>query len=95
MRVSLGDDVVVQLPENATTGYRWDVDRIEGGLEVTSSDYRTGDRPVLPGAGGTRVLRVHPTAIGEGRLELLLKRPWGQDVADRYGLRVHVSSQGR
>ena len=89
VRVGLGDEVVVRLPENATTGYRWHVDGLEGGLEVTARDY-TPPGQLLPGAGGTRELRLRPARTGEGRLELVLRQPWGDDVAERYALRVTV-----
>ncbi|NUP76535.1 MAG: protease inhibitor I42 family protein, partial [Nonomuraea sp.] len=45
---------------------------------------------LLPGAGGTRELRLRPTQAGECRLELALRQPWGDDVAERYALRVTV-----
>ncbi|KKD08702.1 protease inhibitor I42 family protein [Streptomyces sp. WM6386] len=89
VRVGLGDDVVLRLPENATTGYRWHVERLDGGLEVVAGDY-VPPGPLLPGAGGTRELRLRPSKAGQGLLELALKQPWGEDVAERYTLRVTV-----
>jgi predicted secreted protein len=89
VRVGLGDDVVLRLPENATTGYRWHVESLQGGLEVAASDYAPPGGP-LPGAGGTRELRLRPTEAGQGRLELVLRQPWGEDVAERHALRVTV-----
>ena len=89
VRVGLGDDIVVRLPENATTGYRWHVDGVEGGLQVTAEEYAPPGR-LLPGAGGMRELRLRPTEAGRGRLELVLRQPWGDDVAERYVLRVTV-----
>jgi predicted secreted protein len=91
--VSLGDEVVVQLPENATTGYLWSVQRVDGGLEVTGNEYESPGQP-LPGAGGKRVVRVRPTAAGEGLVQLVLKRPWEDDVQDRFSVRVSVSGPG-
>ncbi|MGD6741646.1 protease inhibitor I42 family protein [Streptomyces sp. BH106] len=87
--VRLGDVVVVRLPENGTTGYQWQVQDVEGGLEVTGSDFLPPGE-VVPGGGGTRVLRVRPTKAGDGRLALHLKQPWGDDVAEQYALRVTV-----
>ncbi|MCX4766911.1 protease inhibitor I42 family protein [Streptomyces sp. NBC_01275] len=87
VQVSLGDEVVVDLPENAGTGYLWSVRRVEGGLEVTGSAYEPPGRP-LPGAGGRRVVRVRPTEVGEGLVHLVLKRPWEDEVRDRLSLRV-------
>jgi predicted secreted protein len=79
--------MVVTLPENGTTGYRWPVRRVEGDLEVADST-AVPPRETVPGAGGTRVLGARPTEAGDGRPELHLKRPWGDDVAERYTLRV-------
>ncbi|GAA2295129.1 hypothetical protein GCM10010234_41180 [Streptomyces hawaiiensis] len=90
VRVSLGDEVVVELPENATTGYLWSVQHIDGGLEVTSDEYRAPGQ-VLPGAGGQRVVRVRPTAAGEGLVRLVLKRPWESAVQDQHSVRISVS----
>jgi predicted secreted protein len=89
VRVALGDDLVVRLPENATTGYRWHVEGLHGALRVETDAYAPPGR-LLPGAGGTRELRLRPTQAGEGRLELALRQPWGDDVAERYALRVTV-----
>ncbi|MEU6553778.1 protease inhibitor I42 family protein [Streptomyces sp. NPDC046915] len=89
VRAGPGDDIVVRLPENATTGYRWHVESLDGGLEVVADDYAPPGE-ILPGAGGTRVLRLRPAEAGEARLELVLQQPWGDDVADRYALRVTV-----
>jgi predicted secreted protein len=93
VRVSLGDELVVRLPENATTGYGWSVHRVEGCLEVTGDEYEVAGQ-LLPGSGGTRVVRVRPTAAGDGLLEMELKRPWESDVADRFSVRVSVSGPG-
>ncbi|WP_406492295.1 protease inhibitor I42 family protein [Streptomyces sp. NBC_00846] len=90
VHVSLGDEVVVQLPENATTGYLWSVQRVDDGLEVTGNEYEAPGQP-LPGAGGKRVVRVRPTAAGEGLVQLVLKRPWEDDVQDRLSVRISVS----
>ncbi|MFZ3555113.1 protease inhibitor I42 family protein [Streptomyces sp. BH055] len=86
-----GDEIVVRLPENGTTGHQWQVQEIEGTLEVTGSEFLPPD-VLAPGAGGTRVLRLRPTKAGDGggHLTLHLKQPWGGDVAEEYALRVTV-----
>ncbi|MEX3104103.1 MULTISPECIES: protease inhibitor I42 family protein [unclassified Streptomyces] len=100
VRVRAGDDVVVELPENPSTGYRWEITGIEG-LDVTGDDHTpapTGPAGAelggaeLVGAGGTRVLRLRAEKAGEGRLELLYRRPWeaeGESEGE-YALRVTV-----
>ncbi|MFJ9179299.1 protease inhibitor I42 family protein [Streptomyces sp. NPDC102360] len=87
--VRRGDEVVVRLPENGTSGHQWQVRDIGGGLEVAGSDFLPPDA-LVPGAGGTRVLRLRPTKAGDGHLTLHLKQPWSDDVAEEYALRVTV-----
>ncbi|MFF5184109.1 protease inhibitor I42 family protein [Streptomyces sp. NPDC000345] len=89
VHVSLGDEIVVQLPENATTGYLWSVQRVDGALQVTGDAYEAPGQP-LPGAGGKRLVRIRPTAVGEASVGLVLKRPWEDHVEDRVSVRVSV-----
>ncbi|MET8975729.1 protease inhibitor I42 family protein [Streptomyces sp. NPDC004539] len=88
--VRAGDDLVVELPENATTGFRWEVTSLDG-LELTGDDH-TPAPTVTVGAGGTRVLRLRAEKAGEGRLELVYRRPWEAEGerAGEYALRVTV-----
>ncbi|MGJ5895399.1 protease inhibitor I42 family protein [Streptomyces niveiscabiei] len=95
VRVRAGDDVVVELPENPSTGYRWEITGIEG-LDVTGDDHTPAPPgpagAELVGAGGTRVLRLRAEKAGEGRLELAYRRPWeaeGENEGE-YALRVTV-----
>jgi len=76
--VAAGQQIVVRLPENPTTGYRWEP---PAGVKVVADEYRSpGGRAM--GAGGERVftLAAIPTA-GEVRFEL--KRPWGGGAPER------------
>ncbi|MEU9450715.1 protease inhibitor I42 family protein [Streptomyces sp. NPDC048277] len=91
--VSLGDEVVVQLPENATTGYLWSVERVDGPVRVADDAYEPPGEP-LPGAGGQRFVRIRPTGAGEAVVELALKRPWEDRVQDRVSVRITVAGTG-
>jgi predicted secreted protein len=90
IHVSAGDEVVVRIPENATTGYLWSVQRVDGVLEVIGEDHQCFGQP-LPGSGGQQVVRVRAAAAGEGLLQLVLKRPWESAVQDRREVRILVS----
>ncbi len=90
IHVSAGDEVVVRTPENATTGYLWSVQRVDGVLEVIGEDHQFFGQP-LPGSGGQQVVRVRAAAAGEGLLQLVLKRPWESAVQDRREIRILVS----
>ncbi len=89
--VAAGDDVVVELRENATTGYRWAVDGpLPACLSLTGSDYEPGG--TVPGAGGTRRFRLRATGPGNGALSLKLWREWQGDgsVTERFRVSIIV-----
>jgi inhibitor of cysteine peptidase len=86
--VRAGDAVVVRLPENPTTGYRW---------QVTAGGTPSGDEFVpgpggAAGAAGERVLRFMAPASGAMRLELESRRAWeaGQAPQARFAFTVSV-----
>lgn len=76
--VAAGQQVVVRLPENPTTGYRW---AQPAGVEVVADEFHPPGSSAM-GAGGERVftLAAFPAA-GEVRFEL--KRPWGSGAPER------------
>ena len=69
--VAAGDEVIVRLPENPTTGVRWDFGRAEGPIERL---YDTYEQPTGGGIGAAtvRVFTLH--ALRPGRAELNLRR---------------------
>lgn len=76
-----GDEIVVRLPENPTTGFRWQVDQ-EGGILDQVGDGYIEAEPVPPdaepvfGRGSLRELRFRARAPGVARLELKNLRAW-------------------
>jgi inhibitor of cysteine peptidase len=89
-----GDAIVVELPENPTTGYRWAVHRIDSGvLALEASDFRSPPGTAM-GASGQRSLLFRVTGEGRANVELKLWRDWeGEDSAiDRYSFSVIASS---
>ncbi len=92
VKVATGDVITVQLPENPTTGYRWqryeeaDSARI---LAFIGDSFQGSDR-AAPGAGGTRIFRFAPQSSGAASLHVALVRSWQQDAAPRETFRLHV-----
>lgn len=87
-----GESVVIILPENATTGYRWEVGRLDRdvvGFVAEESRYPTG--PMVGSGGHVEFLFQ---ALKPGRSDILLRqlRPWEGDasVIGRYRLHVNV-----
>lgn len=80
IELSVGDAVVLTLPENPATGFQWTVASLTGGLAVVSSEFDRG--PTTPGAPGERKIRMQATSAGPGTLAVRYTRPW-QSEADR------------
>jgi predicted secreted protein len=79
-RVLPGDEVVVRLPENSGTGYRWDITKLPAGVEVVFSElHRTGGD--APGAGGQRVITLRATQPVDGPVRFTLARSWETEQA--------------
>ena len=86
--VTVGDEIVVNLPENPTTGFLWRPDLDTDALQMISDDYEIdqGQR----GAPGMhrflfRVLREGPTA-----LRLVRGREWEKYITDEFCVSLTV-----
>jgi predicted secreted protein len=88
----VGDEIVVRLPETATTGYQWTVEQITGPLQVVSSELLpAAPEGVPPGAAGERFIRVATTSAGAGAVRLELRRVWETEPAERFEFQVAVA----
>ena len=92
IRVRTGDEIVVRLSENPTTGYRWFAERIDGPVTLESDSYASTP-PVRIGSGGMRELRFRATAPGAARLELKHWQEWEGDssVTERFAVDIAVT----
>lgn len=75
--VRLGEDIVVTLAENPTTGYRWAADVDTGALGQTDDSYTGPNEP--RGAGGMRRLTFTALRAGTIHLRLVKKRAWERE----------------
>jgi len=96
VEVRAGERIVVELPENATTGYRWEVDL--SGLGAMSyagggSEGPATARPT-PGAASTRRLEFEARGPGEGEIRLRRVRPWEGERSARESYSVTVRVRG-
>lgn len=73
--VQVGDEVVVRLPENPTTGHRWHLTLPTEGLDAATDSFAAA-APARPGSGGTREFRLQASAPGTFRVGLAHKRSW-------------------
>lgn len=90
---SVGDTVVVRLPENPTTGYRWQVGGLdEPFVEQVEDTYDAGPTPAV-GGGGTRELAFRIKAPAPTAIELEYRRPWEDagTASDRWRVELAVT----
>ena len=76
-----GDEVVLLLPENPTTGYRWQIDRSEGAIELIGDGYQAAEQPepgaqILFGRGSVREFRFRVGDRGAAHLALRHWQEW-------------------
>jgi len=71
--VTTGDDIVITLSENPTTGFQWSVESVDGNLEIVSSEFEAPSGG-QPGASGRRTVRLRATGHASGELTLRYAR---------------------
>lgn len=89
--IGLGESVRVSLPENATTGYRWKIDRYDESLiEAIASE--TGYPASALGSGGEVAFIFKSKKIGTGEIVLKHWRHWEGEssVRARFQIRLNV-----
>lgn len=90
--LQLDDEVVLRLPENPTTGYRWELEP-DAPVEIVGDTFELADEPLL-GSGGTRLLRLRAAKTGPGRLRLKHWQPWEGENSITQTLQVNLEVAG-
>ena len=89
--IRLGELVRISLPENATTGYRWVIDRYEEEFieALATEPHYTAD---AIGSGGEVAFTFRARKVGIGEIVLKHWRHWEGDasVTARFRVRLHV-----
>lgn len=89
--VAVGADLSVVLPENPTTGYRWQLNADESFLQVVGDDFEVANR--LRGAPGVRVLTFRALRRGQVRLALDRRRDWENVAVETFWLDLTITGQ--
>ena len=87
----MGESVRFSLEENASTGFKWEVESTTNACTVVLK-HRGGDRGATCGAPG--LLDVTVTSLGRTpvRVEFRYRRPWEKDVEPWKTLRLVVNT---
>ena len=96
IEAAVGQEVVVRLAWNPTTGFRWTVGPVEGDAMVPKG--RVAYEPpgrALPGAVGTFVARFLAVREGEASVAMRYVRPWEKDrePAKTFAVTVNVGGE--
>ncbi|MER1025838.1 protease inhibitor I42 family protein [Pseudomonas aeruginosa] len=95
LKLTQGQELVLTLPSNPTTGFRWELHNPAAsvlkrlGPEVYSNSEEDSG---LVGSGGESTWRFRVAASGDDRLELVYRRPWEKDAepAESFSCAIQV-----
>jgi inhibitor of cysteine peptidase len=87
--VRVGDEITVVLPENPTTGYRWQVEIDPGALRQADDHNEGATTP--RGAPGVRVMTFQALRPGHALLRLVKRRAWETRSSDEFQVHLDVA----
>jgi len=88
-----GQQLIVSLPSNPATGYRWALrEAAAGQLRSLGPEVFSNPKDDVIGGDGLSTWRFEAHAPGSGRLYLTYQRPWEPDAepADLFDCRIEV-----
>lgn len=84
IEIGVGDEFIVALESNPTTGYQWEADFDESFLNLVLDKFEPGEAEEgMVGVGGERKLTFEGLKAGETELTLTYKRSWEEDFAEQ------------
>ena len=90
INVSVGQDFVIALDSNPTTGYNWEVSYDEAILSLVSEEYKTEKEPGLVGVGGTQYFTFKGLEKGSTAITLTYKRSWETESLEQKDFTVDI-----
>jgi inhibitor of cysteine peptidase len=91
VEVSVGNILRVTLPENPTTGYRWQLGTLrEPVVHVEADTFEAGQGSY--GAGGARRWEFRASQVGVVHLEIELRRSWEPRPIETFRITIDVKA---
>ncbi|MFH1524254.1 MAG: protease inhibitor I42 family protein [Chloroflexota bacterium] len=92
LKVKTGDQIVIMLEGNPSTGYTWEAKDLDVGTfqQVGETQFKSSS-PGSTGAGGTLTLTFKALRAGTSTLALIYHRPWETDVEPQSTFAVTVT----
>jgi inhibitor of cysteine peptidase len=93
VEAQVGDSVMIELPENPTTGYVWTLDVKEGigTVHLSDSTYTAATESAI-GGGGMRTFMVKVQSSGIATIEMKLRRQWEPESAAIDGFKAVIKA---
>lgn len=82
VQLNSGQNLILTLPSNPTTGYRWAIQDSAGGVlrALSPEVYSNPEDGGVVGSAGLSTWRFQAFATGTGRLRLTYSQPWAPEV---------------
>jgi inhibitor of cysteine peptidase len=93
VEVKVGEQIVITLDGNPSTGYTWEAKDLDATMfEQVGDPAFSSSNPGLVGSGGTLTLTFKALKAGSASLTLVYHRPWetGVDPTDTFAVTVTV-----
>jgi inhibitor of cysteine peptidase len=94
VELAQGQELVITLASNPSTGYGWEWVPAEDGVLAQVGEPEFSQKPrekALVGAGGAETLRFEAKKAGQTTLELVYHRPWEKDADPERTFSVQVT----
>jgi inhibitor of cysteine peptidase len=83
IEVKVGNQFMITLDSNPTTGYKWEANFDQDMLKLVKSEFKQDtSRPGMVGVGGKEYFTFMGVKSGDTQIKLTYKRPWEQQTAD-------------
>ena len=88
--INTGQQLVISLEGNPTTGYTWEVDSMDEAVlkQIGEPEFKSSSGAL--GAGGVMILQFQAISEGDTALRLVYHRPWEQGIAPEKTFEVNV-----
>jgi inhibitor of cysteine peptidase len=90
--VTIGDTIAVELAENPTTGYQWQIERTGSGVAMVSETFDL-QKPPRIGSGGTKRFVFRAAEVGLARIRLRYWQAFSGEasIEDRFEASFEIS----
>ena len=83
IEVTIGEQFIIYLESNPTTGYKWEASFDTEFLKLVKSEYKQNEsKPGMVGVCGIEQFLFQGLKAGDTQIKLTYKRPWEQQSAD-------------